>query len=1650
MKRYQAKIIAAALALLLMLQSFHGLVWAGQTEPVTTSIESGEAVVFSETSALTDDLLTEKHDSDQMAEIPAETKELRIIVELQGEPVIEEAIRRGVSYSELPGQVVENLEQNLAIEQTAALEDLAEVMTVADKSAKTEKTQTDEVIRYSTGFNGLAMTVKSENIEEIEKKPYVKRVYIAEEYQRPQMKTSHQMIGSGFAWETLGLKGDGMVVAVIDTGIDYTHSAMTLDDDVKIKYNRDTINQLIAENGLKGKYFTDKVPYGYNYYDHNTNTFDSYGVMHGMHVAGTVGANQKNGAQISGIAPNAQLLALKVFSDDIQYPTTFTDIWLKAIDDAIALKADVINMSLGSPAGMISAANARPEDEALRRARAAGIVVAVSAGNDGNIMTGNHYQDKALAENPDTALIASPTLYESTISVASVENSVRHVTNLRFRTKTGVMEKARINIRMGTDDDRTVTGTAIHIGFGDEEDYEKKEVADKIILLSLAANPKEDERRHQTEAVSAAAIHLMHDHDHKHVMTLEERIRLAESKNPRAILLYNDLAGGESVGRDLNTMYPLFRKTLAVVGYSGGQKIIAELANDPNLELLLSSIPEVEASPNEGRLSGFTSWGPTPDLRIKPEVAAPGGNIYSTAEDDQYKNMSGTSMASPHVAGAAAILKQYLLKSGLTGEDLAEEIKLRLMNTAKPVMNKENKIEFVRRQGAGLIQLDKALRTKISVKATGTNDEIADGKLELGELKKTEFSVTMLVKNESANTKIYEISALGITEKVENGRLSNIPENISDFGHISSVFTIPGNTAKSIEFSINFGEYLQIKEDSFLEGYIFCKDISPESENRVDLSVPFLAFYGDWSKAEAIDAFKVKELNRSTARQAQFIVNKNANAYSSYFMTSAGLPLPFKNDTIYFIPDVEKKRLKNDYGLVGIRMASLRNMSKVEYSILDEETGEILKVLGESRDVRKLNRLGQRSSFIYMPESLWNGDISGEQIRDNHAYIYQIKATLNDHAINPSTQIYQYRIKADTLLPEFMENGADKIKIEDYKGIRKKVTFKVKDSGAGLDRIYLQSMHFKERAEDEKGNHRIGKPEEVGTMPDLDLWKPYYGKFLKIKFLQAQESNTSALPTLQVVNGKLIVPENYLPNNPAANQEIFCDLNGHENKEIQVEIYYDTDESYLGIFAVDFLTNTAVKYLPTGTEPQYKVEFINYFDQIKPNQGKIWVNDQEVTDIQTLASGASKVRIEFPEKNAKLKFLKVNVNGKHEILIDQGKVRADISPKYQLMVEDNGYQFTIEAKVGLIEIITVAELPGYDLSFDGIDFTGFIDGKMQLSSGGLFPVSISADSKPMHFAKDAIIYLAGQINDPQKKVDILLKQAGKNYQVFVPEAIDQDDYNDLNNAYMTVKGRLFIKIKLVDVTKLTIRFRDDNGGFPLDDFFDGKKQDGKQSHDKYPAVFLRTPNLLEIKSGHEENANKIVVEGFVGYAGEEGLESLTIRLVDGNGNLIANPIPYPLEQLNKKMIRYAPQTDILYQGIGYEFGLELESPVFLTNIQIEAVAKNGKSGSIVRRMYFDRQMPNLVYTVDQRKLDDDFMNLQVQVNDDSFRVRVYQNGSYLGGKDLTAKSLQSEAVSYTGSWKIPLTVGQNKIVLKVVDAAGKENIKTLYVYRAER
>lgn len=191
-------------------------------------------------------------------------------------------------------------------------------------------------------------------MNEIKETDGVKDAFVAEFYSLPKPVNAYSnggvsTIGGDIVGEKLGLTGKNSAVAILDTGLDLSHPAFSSVNSPK--YSKDDIENVIKNNKMTiGKlnvskvYINDKIPYAYDYADVDTNV--SGGDSHGTHVAGIVGAN--GGGIVEGVAPDAQLLIMKVFGDSTG--GAYDDDILAALDDSVKFGVDSINMSLGSTA----------------------------------------------------------------------------------------------------------------------------------------------------------------------------------------------------------------------------------------------------------------------------------------------------------------------------------------------------------------------------------------------------------------------------------------------------------------------------------------------------------------------------------------------------------------------------------------------------------------------------------------------------------------------------------------------------------------------------------------------------------------------------------------------------------------------------------------------------------------------------------------------------------------------------------------------------------------------------------------------------------------------------------------------------------------------------------------------------------------------------------------------------------------------------------------------------------------------------------------------------------------------------------------------------------------------------------------------------
>ena len=259
-------------------------------------------------------------------------------------------------------------------------------------------------------MNSFSIDAKRSELDDIEKIDGVKCVYEASTYET-QMTDAVRIGKVNNVWDNvdLGYSGEGTVVAVIDTGVNYNHRDMVLEEGVKTKYTKEEWKEKISLLG-RGKYFTEKVPFGYDYatgVDECLNTRS----FHGYHVAGIVGAN----GGVTGVAKNAQIIGIKVLGND---GVGTTDDIVKGIEDSVKLGADIINMSLGYKCSVKS-----DEDylqEAINKANDEGVICCIAACNEGtSASTGDN---KNMIGAIDTATVGSPSVAKSSFSVASVEN----------------------------------------------------------------------------------------------------------------------------------------------------------------------------------------------------------------------------------------------------------------------------------------------------------------------------------------------------------------------------------------------------------------------------------------------------------------------------------------------------------------------------------------------------------------------------------------------------------------------------------------------------------------------------------------------------------------------------------------------------------------------------------------------------------------------------------------------------------------------------------------------------------------------------------------------------------------------------------------------------------------------------------------------------------------------------------------------------------------------------------------------------------------------------------------------------------------------------------------------------------------------------
>ena len=894
-------------------------------------------------------------------------EKVRIVVELEGEPAIEKATKKGVLYKHLKASERKSLEAKVVEEQEEVQESLNDTAP-----------SIEYIENFAVVFNGFSAEVEAKHVEEIAATTGVKAVYEATEYERPvekiDMTHSKELVQAQQAWNDYGYEGEGMVVGIIDTGIDPSHKDMILSNPSNAELTEQEVNSLLTNGTIEnGLYYTEKVPFGYNYMDQNDIILDvgPEPSMHGMHVAGTVGANgdEENGG-IKGVAPEAQLLALKVFGNDPNFTSTYGDIYIKAIDDAIKLSADVLNMSLGAPAGYVDETSA--EQQAVKRATDNGIIVAISSGNSDMYGSGYYYP---YAENQDYGVTGSPSVSYDSISVASFENSKITAYSMNYQIDGVEAGEALYLLANNADPIDLFSGEIelVDAGLGTVADFEGKDFTGKAALISRGS------------------------------INFVEKGLNAQAAGAVAAIIYNNTTGTISMASDPAIQIPYMSML-----QSDGLTLKNALTNDQQVTISFASNFIEIPNPSAGKMSDFTSWGPTPNLDFKPEITAPGGNIFSTLNDDKYGIMSGTSMAAPHVAGGSALVLQRIdEKFGLTGAERVQLAKNLLMNTAKPIELYDGEYVSPRRQGAGLMQIANALSTDVIV----TNAATGEAKVPLKEIKDEQFTFTLVAKNFSDEEKTYNVNTQIQMDYPANagGELYlNLPntygqyvltENEVDIDAPETV-TIEANESATISIAVDVSNIPAdlkaiYKNGFFVDGFVTLTDEQEEITGNVPLTVPFFGFNGGWDDARIFDYFAWEDLNYwgYTALADE----------QGYFITGGG---NFDTTRFGFSPNGDGVRDQ----VVPV-FSLFRNAKQFKVEVVDSK-GKVVRTIRTANELRK--HYSSSSPFTYNGNYGWDGKINNK-IAANGDYKIRLSGVIDYEGAE--WQSIEFPVKVDTIKP---------------------------------------------------------------------------------------------------------------------------------------------------------------------------------------------------------------------------------------------------------------------------------------------------------------------------------------------------------------------------------------------------------------------------------------------------------------------------------------------------------------------------------------------------------------------------------------------------------------------------------------------------------
>ncbi len=706
------------------------------------------------------------------------------------------------------------------------------------------------VYRYRMVLNGLAIVAPTALVDKIGALGGVAHIEAAGSFDRPVLpaedapaagvlastikaRNSVKFIGAEDA-HARGIRGQGMKVGIIDTGVDYTHAmfggagteaafkAVKPDEpnagfpNAKVVGGVDLVGTKYSSGSVD---FLNQVPLL------DQNPIDEAG--HGTHVAGTVAGIGDGTNTYDGVAPDALLYALKVFGAEGSTGDTVVIAAMEFAADPngdadLTDKLDVVNLSLGSGYG----SGHILYSEAIRNLSSGGTTVVASGGNSGD----------------SPYIVGSPGVTEEAISVAASVDDMDQ--NWKFRAaKFTTVDKPEIfvdaiegSIAKPLKDSGHVAGPLVYAGLATEAFPPELalKVAGKIAFIDRGS------------------------------VTFVEKIQRAQDAGAIGVVIANSQPGEPiAMGGDDKHKFTI---PAIMVTLDFGKELKEGLAKGDVTAELTTSIM-IERPELIDTMAGFSSKGPRSiDALLKPEISAPGSQIISAKMGGGAEGtpMSGTSMAAPHMAGVMALMKQ----THPTFSPL--QLKSLVMATAKTMVDKEKKMYPIARQGAGRVQIIKALDAPL----TAIPSSISLGEVTV-EARKTMQRSLQIANISTAPLKL----SVSLAESTKGLTLTSAK---------TVDLAVGAATALDLRFAIDLGAVnnaLKPNASNEISGFVILSDAKGEVAR-----VPVIAIANKVSQVRA-DALFIRSTSIADSQGAAVdltLVNKSTNAGDAYAFNLIG------------------------------------------------------------------------------------------------------------------------------------------------------------------------------------------------------------------------------------------------------------------------------------------------------------------------------------------------------------------------------------------------------------------------------------------------------------------------------------------------------------------------------------------------------------------------------------------------------------------------------------------------------------------------------------------------------------------------------------------------------------------------------------------